>query len=52
MAMKIIKIYYTMVKENKEGKKTPESSRWTDILLKQVSKWLLIGDHGGRDKRE
>jgi hypothetical protein len=46
----IVDYYYAMVKENKEGKKTPESGRWTDILLKQGSKWVLIGDHGGKDK--
>ena len=48
----IVDYFYTTVKENKEGKKTPESGRWTDILMKQGTKWVLIGDHGGRDKKE
>lgn len=43
--------YYAMVKESKDGKKSMESGRWTDILLKQGSKWVLIGDHGGSDKK-
>ncbi len=48
----IVDYFYTMVKENKDGKKNPETGRWTDILLKQGTKWVLIGDHGGRDKKE
>ena len=48
----IVDYFYTMVKENKEGKKNPDAGRWTDILLKQGTKWVLIGDHGGRDKKE
>ena len=48
----IVDYFYTTVKENKEGKKNAESGRWTDILLKQGTKWVLIGDHGGRDKKE
>ena len=44
--------YYSMVKETQDGKKKNESGRWTDILLKQGNKWVLIGDHGGSDKQE
>jgi len=44
--------YYSTAKENKEGKKSLETGRWTDILLKQGTKWVLIGDHGGKDKKE
>jgi ketosteroid isomerase-like protein len=42
--------YYSYVQEMPEGKKRSEKGRWTDILLKQGSKWVLIGDHGGADK--
>ncbi len=42
--------YYSMVKENKDGKKSFENGRWTDILMKKGDKWVLIGDHGGKDK--
>ncbi len=48
----IVDYYFALIKENKEGKKTSESGRWTDILLKQGTKWVLIGDHGGKDKKE
>jgi ketosteroid isomerase-like protein len=44
--------YYTTVKETQDGKKSTENGRWTDILLKQGNKWVLIGDHGGSDKKE
>jgi len=36
--------YYSMVKEGSDGKKKSESGRWTDILMKQGNKWVLIGD--------
>ena len=42
--------YYSYLQEMPEGKKRSEQGRWTDILLKQGSKWVLIGDHGGSDK--
>ena len=42
--------YYSMVKESKDGKKSFENGRWTDILMKKGDKWVLIGDHGGKDK--
>ena len=44
--------YYAMAKETADGKKSAESGRWTDILLKQGNKWVMIGDHGGSDKKE
>lgn len=41
--------YYYMMNEV-DGKRTPEMGRWTDILMKQGDKWLMIGDHGGEEK--
>jgi ketosteroid isomerase-like protein len=43
---------YTMVKESPDGKKNVEMGNWTDILLKQGSKWVMIGDHGGAMKKD
>lgn len=40
--------YYTVVYKDSEGKEKYESGRWTDILMKQGDKWVMIGDHGGR----
>ena len=28
-------------------KEKVEQGRWTDILIKQDDKWIMIGDHGG-----
>jgi ketosteroid isomerase-like protein len=42
---------YSMAREI-DGKKSMESGKWTDILLKQGTKWVLIGDHGGADKSD
>ncbi|MGD9486434.1 MAG: DUF4440 domain-containing protein [Calditrichaceae bacterium] len=39
--------YYMEMSEDKEGKRKSEQGRWTDILMKQNARWVLIGDHGG-----
>lgn len=39
--------YFKMIEKENDGKSTSSSGRWTDILLKQGDKWLMIGDHGG-----
>jgi ketosteroid isomerase-like protein len=44
--------YYSFIEESPDGKKKSENGRWTDILLKQDAKWVMIGDHGGSDKEE
>lgn len=41
--------YYQAVYQDKDGKKTPEQGRWLDVLMKKGDKWVLVGDHGGRD---
>lgn len=46
----IVDYYYTMQTENSEAKKQWKNGRWTDILKKQGTKWVLIADHGGADK--
>ncbi len=40
--------YYQMIYKDVEGKEKSERGRWTDILIKQGDKWLMIGDHGGQ----
>ncbi len=44
--------YYTQVTEGPDGKPNTEKGRWTDILMKKGSKWMLVGDHGGEIKAE
>jgi ketosteroid isomerase-like protein len=46
----IVDYFYSMQTEGAENKKQWKSGRWTDILQKQGSKWVLIADHGGDDK--
>ncbi|MFA8433779.1 MAG: DUF4440 domain-containing protein [Marinifilaceae bacterium] len=43
----VIHYYYSQVVQYKPEKKHHEEGRWTDILMKQGGKWMLIGDHGG-----
>jgi ketosteroid isomerase-like protein len=44
--------YYSVLYKDAEGKEKAESGRWTDILMKQGDKWVMIGDHGGRTSKE
>ena len=44
--------YYSAVYKDAEGKEKSESGRWTDILMKQGDKWVMIGDHGGRTSKD
>ncbi len=38
---------FTRVFKDAEGKQKREVGRWTDILMKDGNKWVLIADHGG-----
>ena len=42
-------VHYYYAEEIQEAGEKPrmESGRWTDILLKQGNKWVMIADHGG-----
>ena len=43
----IVHYSYTTVSKSGDEKEKTEQGRWTDILLKQGDKWVMIGDHGG-----
>jgi len=43
----IVHYYYSRLVQDKEGKENMRNGNWTDILMKQGDKWVLIGDHGG-----
>ena len=45
----IVNYYYSYMNEW-DGEKNWEQGRWTDIMLKQGNKWVLIADHGGKKK--
>lgn len=44
--------YYVELMKNADGKNEEVQGRWTDILAKQGDRWVLIGDHGGRMKKD
>jgi ketosteroid isomerase-like protein len=43
----IVHYVYADISQDSEGKEKMEQGRWTDILMKQGDRWVLIGDHGG-----
>lgn len=43
----VVHYYYSQVSKSSEGKMSNVKGRWTDILLKQGDRWVLIADHGG-----
>lgn len=47
----IVHYFWTSIEKGTDGKEETNSGRWTDILMKQGDKWMLIGDHGGRTPR-
>ena len=46
----IVHYYFYFLIKDSEGKDQSSRSRYTDILLKENDKWLLISDHGGEVK--
>jgi ketosteroid isomerase-like protein len=44
--------YYQVLYKDAEGKEKSSSGRWTDILMKQGDRWVMIGDHGGKTSKE
>jgi len=44
----IVHYYWSRLRKDAEGKERNSSGRWTDILMKQGDKWVLIGDSGGQ----
>lgn len=44
--------YWNQVIKDSEGKQKNISGRWTDILMKQADKWVLIGDDGGQTSKD
>lgn len=44
--------YWDRVVKDAEGKEKSHSGRWTDILIKQGDRWVMIGDHGGQTSKD
>ena len=43
--------YHSVIKDA-EGKQQDVTGRWTDILMKQGDRWVMIGDHGGQTSKD
>jgi len=43
----VVHYFYYEVAKDSDGKMKTERGRWTDILVKQGDRWVLLGDHGG-----
>jgi ketosteroid isomerase-like protein len=43
----IVHYSFTLISKYKEKDEKNVKGRWTDILMKQGDKWVMIGDHGG-----
>lgn len=43
----VVHYFFYEVSKNAEGKTRTEHGRWTDILIKQGDRWVLLADHGG-----
>ena len=45
----VVHYYYTTISKNKKnGKKTTEKGKWTDVIINDRGKWKLVADHGGK----
>ena len=44
--------HYMEVTKDKDGKRDTEIGRWTDILIREGDRWVMIGDHGGRTNND
>ena len=45
----VVHYYYTTITKNKKnGKKTTEKGKWTDVIINDRGKWKLVADHGGK----
>jgi len=47
----VVHYFWTSIEKGADGKEETHSGRWTDILMKQGDKWMLIGDHGGQTSK-
>ena len=43
----VVHYYATWTREGLDGKELTTNARWTDVLLKQSGRWVMVADHGG-----
>jgi ketosteroid isomerase-like protein len=46
-AVAIVHYYYERTYMDAEGRQHRDSGRWTDVLVPQGDRWVMISDHGG-----
>jgi hypothetical protein len=47
----IVHYYYSRTYVDMSGERHGDTGRWTDILIRQGDRWLMVADHGGSDGR-
>ena len=45
----IVHYYYTRTYEDLSGGGHSDAGRWTDVLMREGDRWVMITDHGGSD---
>ena len=45
----IVHYYYSRTYADISAERHTDTGRWTDILIKQGNRWVMIADHGGSD---
>ncbi len=45
----IVHYYYSRTFADGSGTRHTDTGRWTDILLKQGDRWVMVADHGGSE---
>jgi ketosteroid isomerase-like protein len=43
----VVHYYATWTRGGMDGTESTTTARWTDVLLKQGGRWVMIADHGG-----
>jgi ketosteroid isomerase-like protein len=43
----IVHYYYERTYVDAEGSQAGDTGRWTDVLVQQDDRWMMIADHGG-----
>jgi ketosteroid isomerase-like protein len=48
----VVHYYFFSLSKDMDGKTKENKGRWTDVLMKQGDKWMLVGDHGGSSRKD
>ena len=43
----VVHYYFTYAYQSLDGERGSSQGRWTDILVRQGDRWVLLSDHGG-----